>query len=59
MKKKKKNDHILEQVKASRKASREEEILMHGKPIRHTKIAKSKKFYDRKRFFHGEPFIVC
>ena len=42
MKTKKKNK-VLEQVKAMRKQSREEEIKSHGKPINYKKIIASKK----------------
>lgn len=47
MKTKKKNN-VLQQVKASRKQSREEEIKNHGKPINYQKIIVSKKIYNRK-----------
>ena len=47
--KKQRKKSIIDQIKVARKASREEEIKMHGKPIRYTKIAKSKKVYDRKK----------
>ncbi len=40
----------LAQIKVARKASREEEITMHGKPIGYSKIAVSRKIYNRKRF---------
>ncbi len=46
---KKKSDKVLMAVKAARKASREEEILQHGKTIRYLKIKTSKKVYNRKR----------
>lgn len=36
-------------IKANRKASREEEIAMHGKPIRWQSAQASKKTYNRKR----------
>ncbi|MEG1140890.1 MAG: hypothetical protein RSE41_00255 [Clostridia bacterium] len=36
-------------LKAFKKASRELEIEMHGKPICHMKIQKSKKIYDRNK----------
>ena len=39
---------MLEQVKAMRKQSREEEIKSHGKPINYKKIIASKKLYKRK-----------
>ena len=47
MKTKKKNK-VLEQVKAMRKQSREDEIKSHGKPINYKKIIASKKLYKRK-----------
>ncbi|HLP04324.1 MAG TPA: hypothetical protein VK152_02740 [Paludibacter sp.] len=47
--KQKKKDSILEQVKAARKQSREEEIRLHGKPINFRKISGSKKHYSRKK----------
>ncbi|MDD2285117.1 MAG: hypothetical protein PHQ11_06930 [Paludibacter sp.] len=47
--KKKKNKEILEIIKAARKQSREEEIKLHGKPIKQTKIVQSKKVYNRKK----------
>lgn len=47
--KKKKNKNILEIIKAARKQSREEEIKLHGKPIKQTKIVQSKKVYNRKK----------
>jgi len=50
-------DHIVDQVKAARKQSREEEIKLHGKLITYTKVVKSKKLYDRKRFSKGEPLL--
>lgn len=36
-------------IKANRKASRDEEIALHGKPARWGAVHKSKKIYDRKR----------
>ncbi len=45
----KEKNSILEQVKATRKQSREEEIKAHGKPINYRKIKESKKSYNRKR----------
>ena len=48
MKQKKKNS-VLEQVKASRKQSREEEITIHGKSINYRKVMASKKQYNRKK----------
>ena len=47
MKTKKKNK-VLEQVKAMRKQSREDEIKSHGKPINYKRISASKKLYKRK-----------
>ncbi len=46
-----KNSVALDALKAAKKASREEEIMLHGKLIsmRPTKIRQSKKVYDRKR----------
>ena len=48
MKMKKKNS-VLEQVKAARKQSREEEIKTHGKTINYQKVLESKKQYNRKK----------
>ncbi|MGC3979021.1 MAG: hypothetical protein QM751_12840 [Paludibacteraceae bacterium] len=48
MKQKKKNP-VLEQVKAARKQSREEEIQRHGKSINYRKVMESKKQYNRKK----------
>ena len=39
----------MEQVKASRKQSREEEIQRHGKSINYRKVMASKKQYNRKK----------
>jgi len=44
----KRND-ILSAVKAMRKARREEEIALHGKPLRIGHVAVSKKQYTRKQ----------
>ncbi len=49
MKKKKKIKKVLFAVKSARKASREEEIRQHGKPVNYQKIAASKKVYNRNR----------
>jgi len=53
MKHKNKNKQIgtlADYVKANRKASREEEILAHGKPVSsRPAVFKSKKVYNRKR----------
>lgn len=51
-----KNDYL----KANRKASREEEIALHDKPIQRPAVHKSKKTYNRKRVKAGIknlPFI--
>lgn len=40
---------IMEQVKAARKQSRDEEIQTHGKPINYRKVMDSKKQYNRKK----------
>lgn len=40
---------VLEQVKASRKQSREEEITAHGKAISYRKVMATKKQYNRKK----------
>ncbi len=45
----KKNKNVLEQVKAARKQSREEEIKLHGKTLNYGKIIESKKVYKRKK----------
>jgi len=48
MKRKRKNT-VLEQVKAARKQSREEEIQRHGKSINYRKVMESKRLYNRKK----------
>ena len=48
MKQKKKNS-IMQQVKAARKQSRDEELSAHGKAINFQKIKASKKQYNRKK----------
>jgi hypothetical protein len=45
----KKQKKVLEQVKASRKQSRENEIKAHGKAINYRKIIETKKVYNRKK----------
>jgi hypothetical protein len=45
----KKKSSVLEQVKASRKQSRDEEIQKHGKSINYRKVMASKKQYNRKK----------
>jgi hypothetical protein len=47
--KQKKKSSVLEQVKAARKQSREEEIQTHGKSINYRKVMASKKQYNRKK----------
>lgn len=49
MKRKKKMNKELFAVKSARKASREEEIRQHGKPVSYRKIEESKKVYNRKK----------
>jgi len=39
----------MEQVKAARKQSREEEIKTHGKSINYRKVMESKRQYNRKK----------
>lgn len=36
-------------LKAHRKASREEEIARHGRPVGQSRVHRSKKVYDRKK----------
>ena len=45
----KSKNKVLEQVKASRKQSREEELKTHGKAINYRKIVESKMVYNRKK----------
>ena len=40
---------VMEQVKAARKQSREEEIQTHGKSINYRMVMASKKQYNRKK----------
>jgi hypothetical protein len=49
--KKKKNPKkiVMQAVKASRKQSREEEIKTYGKLLNFSKVAVSKKIYNRKK----------
>ena len=51
MKKKrtKRRNTLQDIIKASRKKSREEEIITHGKPINYQKVVLSKKVYNRKK----------
>lgn len=43
------NKYIIDIVKAAKKHSRLEEISQHGKSINYTKVATSKKLYNRKK----------
>ena len=45
----KKKSSVMEQVKAARKQSREEEIQSHGKSINYRKVMESKRQYNRKK----------
>ena len=45
----KKRSSVMEQVKAARKQSREEEIKTHGKSINYRKVIASKLHYNRKK----------
>lgn len=47
--KQKKKHSVMEQVKAARKQSRDEEIQRHGKSINYRKVMESKKQYNRKK----------
>lgn len=39
---------VMQQIKAARKASRDEEIRLHGKPLKISSIVSSKINYNRK-----------
>ena len=39
---------VMQQIKAARKASREEEIRLHGKPLKISSVVSSKLKYNRK-----------
>ena len=46
---------LADYIKANRKASREEEIQAHGKPVSSRPVVfKSKKVYDRKKIKREE-----
>ena len=45
----KKKTSFMEQVKAARKQSREDEIQAHGKSINYRKVIASKMQYNRKK----------
>ena len=47
--KQKNKGSIVEQVKAARKQSREEELKAHGKAINYQRVMASKKQYNRKK----------
>ena len=47
--KRKKQDPLVEYIKANRKGSREAELENHGRPVSHNRIRVSKKGYNRKR----------
>lgn len=38
---------VMQQIKAARKASRDEEIRLHGKPLKRSSIVSSKQKYNR------------
>ena len=45
----KKKSSVMEQVKAARKQSRDEELKAHGKSINYRKVIDSKNVYNRKK----------
>lgn len=46
---------INDYVKAARRQSRDEEIELYGKQIRHNNVQESKKAYKRKKFrYHDD-----
>lgn len=47
------NKFLNDYVKSCRKANREEEIEMYGKPLKIRHIQKSKKAYSRKKKFNN------
>ena len=47
--KRKKQDPLVEYIKANRKGSREAELENHGRPVSHNRIHVSKKVYNRTR----------
>ena len=47
--KRKKQDPLVEYIKANRKGSREAELEYHGRAVCHNRIHVSKKVYNRKR----------
>jgi len=52
--KRKKQDPLVEYIKANRKGSREAELENHGRPVSHNRIHVSKKVYNRKRMKGGD-----
>ena len=60
--KRKKQDPLVEYIKANRKGSREAELENHGRPVSHNRIHVSKKVYNRKRmkadaFYHLPSYV--
>jgi len=53
--KRKKQDPLVEYIKANRKGSREAELENHGRPVSHNRIHVSKKVYNRKRMKADAP----
>jgi len=53
--KRKKQDPLVEYIKANRKGSREAELENHGRPVSHNRIHVSKKVYNRKRMKAAGP----
>lgn len=51
-----KQDFIKDYVKAARKQSRDEEIEMYGKQIRHFNVKESKRAYKRKKFNYKDEY---
>ena len=47
--KRKKQDPLVEYIKANRKGSREAELENHGRPVSHNRVHVSKKVYNRKK----------
>lgn len=54
MKKRKKDNPLMDYIKAARRGSREAEIELYGKPINQRKIIPSKKVYNRKKSKAGD-----
>lgn len=55
MKRKKNNDITMDMIKAYRRASREQDIELHGKPVAFRPVVQeNKKKYSRKRFNLGD-----